>query len=207
MNQHAKFWDRIAEKYFNKSVKNPPIYQKKLLIIEQLLTSSSRVLEVGCGTGSTALHLANQVGQYDAYDFSKNMIRIASHRASEANIINIKFKAADVEVLKSPRGNYDVVMAHSVLHLIDNAERVVENMLNGLKDGGYIVLSLVMLNKLPMPLRALLMLGSKLGVIPHLVFKGHDDLLSLLSSKEFRTHTSLRVDKHNLFLVVQKMGQ
>jgi len=156
MIKHSKFWNNISHKYLQKPVKNQKAYDQKLESIKHLLKPDSRVLEAGCGTGSTALHLADYVEHYDAIDFSKNMIDIAVKRAAEANITNVKFDNADLEEFTPMPSTYDVVMAHSVLHLIDNSEQVLDRMLISLKRDGYLVLSLVLIDKLPLLLKVAL---------------------------------------------------
>ena len=57
----AKFWDRIAARYSKKPVADEAAYQKKLQITRKYLRPDSRVLEFGCGTGSTAIAHAAHV--------------------------------------------------------------------------------------------------------------------------------------------------
>jgi len=207
MNQQAKFWNQIAEKYYKKPVKNPDTYKSKLDQIRQLLHSNSDVLELGCGTGSTALLLSSEVRQYDACDFSESMINIAKNRAFEDDIHNISFSVEDIETFSIPSEKYDLIMAHSVLHLIDNADSVIKSMMSALRPNGYIVLSLVLLNDFPFPLRWILRLGQKTGFVPHLAYQSEDELLSLLIRGNFQVQTSWRVDKYNVFVIAQKKNE
>lgn len=204
MNQQAKFWNHMAEKYYKTPVKNPDAYKSKLDQISQLLDSNSDVLELGCGTGSTALLLSSEARQYDACDFSESMINIAKTRAIEDDIHNISFNVEDIETFSIPSEKYDLVMAHSVLHLIDDADSVVESMMGALKPNGYVVFSLVLLNDIPFPLRWLLRLGQKTGFVPHLVYQSEDELLSVLKRGQFQVQTSWKIDKYNVFVIARK---
>ena len=56
--QPQAFWDKIAQKYATKRVADPAAYEAKLTRVRALLRAEDRVLEIGCGTGSTALTLA-----------------------------------------------------------------------------------------------------------------------------------------------------
>lgn len=207
MNKHSLFWDKASQKYFQKPVKNQKAYERKLELIKQLLRPDSNVLEVGCGTGSTALTLSTYVNSYDAVDFSRNMVAIAEERANNANITNIHFKTADIEEYIPIENSYDIVMAHSVLHLIDNSEYVVKNLLKSLRPGGHLVLSLVLLDKLSLPLKLVLSIASRIGLVPHLVFSNVEPLLCQLEQAQCSTTTSIRVDNNNLFLIVKKKGK
>lgn len=207
MNQQAEFWNRMAAKYYKTPVKNQDAYKSKLDQISQLLHLNSDVLELGCGTGSTALLLSSEVRQYDACDFSKSMINIAKTRATEDDIHNISFTVEDIETFSIPSEKYDLVMAHSVLHLIDDADSVVESMMGALKPNGYIVFSLVLLNNIPFPLRWLLRLGQKTGFVPHLVYQREDELLSSLIRENFQIQTSWKIDKNNVFVIARKPNE
>lgn len=50
-----KFWDRMANKYARQPIADEAAYQHKLDVTRQHFTPQSKVLEFGCGTGSTAL--------------------------------------------------------------------------------------------------------------------------------------------------------
>ncbi|WED25663.1 class I SAM-dependent methyltransferase [Vibrio sp. DW001] len=207
MSQQAEFWNHMAAKYFKTPVKNQNVYKSKLDQIRQLLHSNADVLELGCGTGSTALLLSSKVRQYDACDFSESMINIAKTRATEDDIHNISFTVEDIETYSIPSEKYDLVMAHSVLHLINNADSVVEAMMNALKPNGYIVFSLVLLNNIPLPLRWLLMLGQKTGFVPHLVYQRKSELLSPLIRGHFQVQTSWKIDTNNVFVIARKPNE
>ena len=55
MDKSAKFWDRIAKRYSKQPVADETSYQKKLQITHEYLKPDMEVLELGCGTGSTAI--------------------------------------------------------------------------------------------------------------------------------------------------------
>lgn len=57
----ARFWDRIARKYASDPIKDTAGYERTLARTRELLTHTDTVLEIGCGTGTTALKLAPSV--------------------------------------------------------------------------------------------------------------------------------------------------
>jgi SAM-dependent methyltransferase len=87
------------------------------------LTSSSRVLSLGCGTGEYELALAPSVAQVAAIDLSPVAIVEARRRASDRHITNIDFIEASLLDLSLPPGSFDVVYALGVLHHLSLAER------------------------------------------------------------------------------------
>jgi SAM-dependent methyltransferase len=54
----ARFWDRIARRYAADPIADMPGYEATLQRVQGLLSTEQEVLEIGCGTGTTALLLA-----------------------------------------------------------------------------------------------------------------------------------------------------
>ena len=98
-----------------------------------------RVLELGCGTGSTAIYHAPVVQQIDATDLSANMLAIARQKAADAGVDNITFRQDSVESLTVPDGTYDAVLALSLLHLLRDREAAIAKIARLLKPGGVFV--------------------------------------------------------------------
>lgn len=61
MDRSEKFWDKIATRYSKKPVADEAAYQKKLQITQEYFRPDMEVLEIGCGTGSTAITHAPHV--------------------------------------------------------------------------------------------------------------------------------------------------
>ncbi|MEQ9811291.1 MAG: class I SAM-dependent methyltransferase, partial [Azospirillaceae bacterium] len=53
-----RFWDRAAPKYSRQPVKNVAAWDVTLERTRRHMSPTDHVLEVGCGTGSSALRLA-----------------------------------------------------------------------------------------------------------------------------------------------------
>ena len=81
MNKSEKFWDKIAKKYSKSDIKDKEGYNKTLDDTRKFLKKEAVVLEIGCGTGTTALKLAGSVNDMTATDISSNMIAIAKEKA------------------------------------------------------------------------------------------------------------------------------
>jgi cyclopropane fatty-acyl-phospholipid synthase-like methyltransferase len=54
----AAFWNGMARRYAASPVRNPENWEKTLELTRARLAPEAEVLELGCGTGSTALRLA-----------------------------------------------------------------------------------------------------------------------------------------------------
>jgi ubiquinone/menaquinone biosynthesis C-methylase UbiE len=145
MTNKAKFWDRIAEKYAARPVDDEAAYQRKLAMTQALFEDDFNIAEIGCGTGTTALIHAPHVARVWAIDVSSEMIRIARSKAADQGIENVQFDVGDIEAGDGEPGPFDVVMMHSLLHLLDDPRDGIRIAWDLLKPGGYFVSSTVCL--------------------------------------------------------------
>src|SRR5271154_4792276 len=73
--------------------------------IDPLFQAGETVLDLGCGTGEDALHLAAAGVRVRAFDKSSEMVRIASERGVEASVLPI-------EQIGELTGTYDGVISN-----------------------------------------------------------------------------------------------
>ncbi len=159
------FWDKIAPKYAKKPVADPAAYEEKLVRVRALLRAEDRVLEIGCGTGSTALSLAPAVAEITATDISREMIAIAEEKRATAGVKNAEFLQADAtEVF--PEAPFDVVTAFSLLHLVDDVPAVLDAVFAQLKPGGLFLSKTVCLGDAHFGLRLFVRALGALGFAP-----------------------------------------
>lgn len=147
MPDKAKFWDKTAEKYALQPIANQEAYEIKLELTREYFTPESRVLEFGCGTGSTALLHAPHVAQIDAIDVSKEMIRIARGKLKPAGIENVDFQVADMDSFQAQPGSYDVALGLNILHLLDDRIAAMGRVYEALAPGGHFVSSTACLHE------------------------------------------------------------
>jgi len=74
------------------------------------------VLEIGCGTGTTALRLAHRVRRLHATDVSSQMVAIAQEKIAATPVAQLDFAVLDAAgaAQQAPQA-YDVVLAFNVL--------------------------------------------------------------------------------------------
>lgn len=114
----ARFWDRASRKYATAAIADPAGYERTLERTRALLGPNIRVLELGCGTGSTALRLAEGVQSYLATDISAEMIAIAEEKHAANPNPALVFRTATVEALAPGVGQFDAVLGFNYLHLV-----------------------------------------------------------------------------------------
>ncbi|MBX9591832.1 MAG: class I SAM-dependent methyltransferase [Hyphomonadaceae bacterium] len=114
----ARFWDRTARTYARGAIADQAGYERTLDRTRALLGSGDRVLELGCGTGTTALRLAGGVRDYLAADISAAMIAIASEKHAAGPIPGLVFRTATAEALRPDAAQFNAVLGFSYLHLV-----------------------------------------------------------------------------------------
>jgi len=135
------FWDKIAEKYSKTPIVDEASYQQKLKLTQEHFSKQSTVFEFGCGTGTTAIHHAPHVKHIDAIDISENMLDIARQKAKDSNVQNINFQKASIADFNIKNNSYDVVLAMSILQLLEDKELAIEKSYEMLKPGGVFISS------------------------------------------------------------------
>ncbi len=137
MYKSAKFWDRIADKYAATPIRNPEAYEATLDQVRALIGPDDTVLELGSGTGSTAIALAASVGKIIATDVSEAMLSKGRERAYEAGAANVEFIQTDAA--DAPQGPFDAVLAFNLLHLIKDMDGALSEIAARIKPGGVFV--------------------------------------------------------------------
>lgn len=171
MQSTETFWNRIAPKYARNPVPDEQVYARKLKITQGYLEPDMRVLEVGCGTGTTALHHAPFVKEYIATDIAREMIRIAEQKRSETGVDNVRFSVGTINSAWEQQ-QFDAVLGLNVLHLLPDWRTQIETIHRLLPAGGVFITSTACLKeKVPWSwLRFVAPLFRTLRVFPTVAF-------------------------------------
>jgi ubiquinone/menaquinone biosynthesis C-methylase UbiE len=87
------------------------------------------------------------------------MIEIARDKAQAAGVDNVTFRASSVDALDVSDAGIDAVMAHNVLHLLEDRERAIADIHRMLKPGGVFVTSTACIGDMMLPLRLIVPVG------------------------------------------------
>jgi SAM-dependent methyltransferase len=139
MNGSTAFWDRIAPKYAADPIKDMAAYEYTLGRTRSYLTGRESGLELGCGTGSTALLLAPGLRHLMATDISPAMIAIARAKAEAAGVANVAFAVADAGAANPAGAPFDVIFAFNLLHLTADPQAVIARIHGLLRPGGLFI--------------------------------------------------------------------
>ena len=188
MTRDARFWDRTARKYAQDPIADLAGYERTLEATAQRLQPDHRVLELGCGTGSTALRLAPGVSHYLATDISGEMIAIAREKAEAAGLKTLSFEVASPEAAPWPDAHYDIVLAFNLLHLLADRRAALRSVHRVLKPGGLFISKTPCLKEMSPWLRAALVvlpLMQALGKAPQVTALNAADLEADLTAAGF----------------------
>lgn len=207
MPEPSRFWDKVAERYARQPVADDDSYKKKLQVTRDYLRPDMDVLEFGCGTGSTAIAHAPYVKSIVAIDVSSKMLEIARAKADANNIGNVAFQQGDIGDLNVPDETLDVVMGHSILHLVDSQEEVIAKVHRMLEPGGLFVTSTACLGDSQGYLRPVLPIAGLLGFAPMVRFFTRRELLDSMVAGGFEIEHEWQPGKNKaVFIVARKPG-
>lgn len=184
-SQSQSFWDRIAPRYARKPIKDPSAYQAMLEALSGELSPNDRLLELGCGTGSTALRIAGNVEHVTATDISTRMIDIAKFKQNVSGPENVAFHQADAIEAVAVEA-FDVVFATSLLHLVDDLDAVLNQAFVQLKPGGRLITKTVCFKHANLGIRMMVRFLTWVGVAPNVTALSQADLEDAIVGAGFR---------------------
>lgn len=200
----ATFWDKAAAKYATDPIDDMDGYTKTLDIMKGMLKPHHRVLEIGCGTGSTALELAPLVDRYIGTDISKNMIAIADDKRDQTGLSHLTFQVAQAGEL--PETKHDVILALNLLHLLPDLEETLRVIYDALPSGGYFIAKTGLLRDGAWYLGPMIALMRAVGKAPYVRRLSQDELIAMLWDTGFRIEETVSQSgiAPRLFTVAQK---
>ena len=104
------------------------------------LRAGSRVLDVACGSGNTALAAARRFGNVVGVDYVPDLLERGRERAA-AERLRIEFQEGDAEALPFPDASFDVVLSTFGVMFAPDQERAAAELLRVCRPGGTIGLA------------------------------------------------------------------
>ncbi len=106
--------------------------------------SANTVLDMGCGTGVAARTIARRAnfsGRVTGIDLSPYLVKAAKRLADEEGLGTlVEFRSGDTRELDIPDGEYDVVVAHTLVSHVKEALTVLKEAGRVVRPGGLIAI-------------------------------------------------------------------
>jgi ubiquinone/menaquinone biosynthesis C-methylase UbiE len=122
------FWDRYGQR-----------------TIDRLgLAPGSAVLDVGCGTGASALPAARYVGPGGTVlgvDLAENLLAQARAKAAQSDVQHVEFRQADMTNLGFPDHHFDAVVSVFSVFFVPDMEALVRELWRMVKPGGKLAIT------------------------------------------------------------------
>jgi ubiquinone/menaquinone biosynthesis C-methylase UbiE len=104
------------------------------------ITKGTRVLDVACGTGNTAIPAARAGADVSGVDIATNLLEMARKRAAAENL-HIQFQEGDAEDLPFPDHSFDVVLTMYGAMFAPRPEKVAAELIRVCRSGGMIAMA------------------------------------------------------------------
>jgi ubiquinone/menaquinone biosynthesis C-methylase UbiE len=108
------------------------------------LATGSRVLDVCCGAGASALPAAEAVGPRGnviGVDLAKGLLELAREKAIKRRLRNIKFEVGDMLSLKFPTESFDAVVCVFGIFFVPDMPRAVNELWSRIRPGGKLAIT------------------------------------------------------------------
>lgn len=202
----ARFWDRIAVRYARRPIADEAAYQMKLRVTRDHLTPDMEILELGCGTGSTAIAHAPHVKHIRATDISPKMIEIARAKAAESGVANVAFECVAVEDIAASDESFDAILGLNLLHLLEDRDAAIAKIAALLKQDGVFVTNTACLADGMKWFKLVAPIGRFFGVIPLVRIFAKTDLEASLTRGGFTIVHEWRPKKNAAVFIVAVKG-
>lgn len=141
-SRESERWDAQAASYDNEpdhGLRDPLVRDAwRSLLVALLPPVPARIADLGCGTGTLSMLLAELGYAVDGVDFSPEMVRRATVKAG--SFPGTSFRLGDAGDPPLPDGQYDVALCRHVLWALPDPEAVLARWSGKLQPGGRLVL-------------------------------------------------------------------
>jgi SAM-dependent methyltransferase len=144
-----EYWDSVAGSYDENFTRTLIGLTRRLAVwreLDRVFQPGQRVLELNCGTGVDAVHLANRGIEVLACDISPRMVEIARDFAATAKAEGTDFRVLPTENIDalSNEGPFDGAFSNFAgLNCVENLPAAVRNLAGLLKPGAPVLVSMM----------------------------------------------------------------
>jgi len=133
------FWNKIAGVYdLFENYYNGQVNRELVKVVTELIDEGDKVLECACGTGMISKGMAPKCRLLYATDYADGMLKQA--RKNLSDYPQVKVQRANIMALNAKDGSFDKVVAGNVIHLLDEPEKALNELLRVCKKGGKVII-------------------------------------------------------------------
>ena len=133
------YWDKIASLYdLFETVYNKKVYINTGKAVAEEIEAADRVLECACGTGAISVDIAPVCRALTATDMADGMLRQTSRKVRR--FPNVRVRRADMTALRFRDNSFDKVVAGNVIHLLDDPQAAVRELVRVCRPGGKVII-------------------------------------------------------------------
>ncbi|WP_156393649.1 class I SAM-dependent methyltransferase [Nocardioides sp. Root140] len=141
--QTPALWDAEADTFDDEAdhgLRDPATREAwRRLLLGVLPDEPSKIADLGCGTGTLSVLLAESGHQVDGIDFSSSMVARAQAKGRERGV-SARFTVDDASAPTLARRAYDVVLSRHVLWAMKDPVETIARWCDLLRPGGILVL-------------------------------------------------------------------
>jgi ubiquinone/menaquinone biosynthesis C-methylase UbiE len=122
------FWDRYGER----------------TVARLKLAPGATVLDVGCGSGASAIPAAREVGpkgRVTGVDLADRLLELAQAKAAEQKLQNVEFRRGDMEELDFRPGDFDAVVCVFAIFFVPDMAKQVRKLWQLVRPGGQLAIT------------------------------------------------------------------
>lgn len=142
VDEVRRYWDEQADRFDegpDHGLGDPTVRAAWLSLLQDVLPPiPARIADLGTGTGTLAVLLAQHGYRVDGVDLSPRMIALAVAKAQRAGA-DIGFSVGDAGLPQLPAGIYDVVLVRHLLWTLPDPATAVRRWFDLLRRGGRLV--------------------------------------------------------------------
>jgi len=151
MEDQGTFFDFAAEVGLTKHIGGIEATEKLIELCH--IDEGKCVLDVGCGVGVTPVYIAKKHGaRVTGVDISAKMVEQSIERARVERVTDrVEFRVADAQDLPFDDDEFDAVITESVIALVEDQQKAINEFVRVTKPGGYVGLNETAWLKVPPP--------------------------------------------------------
>ncbi len=140
-----KFWDRITNFYYKNYGEFLPYSEKKVYLKLIGNLKNKKIIDLGCGSGTFSVFLANKGATVFGIDFSIQQIKLAKKNLRKRKRVRNRlfFITKDIEYLKGFKDqSFDIAISVHTIHYVNNLNKSLKEIYRILKPGGKLIFSI-----------------------------------------------------------------